>query len=219
MANSIKSLGSTKIFLTLFHEPENDVTSGGTNCPGLTYKGSAGTPTEYRAMWANVESRFDALGVTNVVWDMNYMNYAPWDCLVDDLWPGNGLVDWIFFESYSDNNSTFASQTGHFYNLLTSHSNAAHDYLAKPWGVGEFGTNASNLAVRNTYYSGVKTALDNNTFPHLKLLSLFDSPGIGGDFRVAYDSNSQPDPTELNDFMKLATDTAITQGEASASGH
>jgi hypothetical protein len=204
-----------KIFLTIYHEPENDVTSD-PNCPNVTYKGSAGTPTEYRAMWANVESRFNALGVTNVVWDMNYMNYAPWDCLVDDMWPGNNLVDWVFYESYSDNNSTFITQTGHLYNLLISHSNAAHDYLSKPWGVGEFGSNATNLVTRNSYYSSAKTAIDNNMFPKLKLISLFDSPGIGGDFRVAYDSTGAADPTELADFMRLATDPIVMQGEASS---
>jgi hypothetical protein len=217
MANSIKSLGSTKIFLTIFHEPENDVSSGGTNCPGLTYKGSAGTPADYRAMWANVHARFAALNVTNVVWVMNYMNYAPWDCLINDLWPGNSLVDWVFFESYSDNNSTFATQTAHFYNLLTNQTDSTHNYLSKPWGIGEFGSNATNNAIRNLYYSGVKTALDSNEFPKLKLLSVYDSPGIGGDFRVAFTDAGTPDPGGLEDFMKLATDPIITEGDAASS--
>jgi hypothetical protein len=216
MANSIKSLGSTKIFLTLFHEPENDVSSGGTNCPGLTYKGSAGTPAQYRAMWANVEARFDAAGVTNVVWVMNYMNYAPWDCLINDLWPGNGLIDWVFYESYSDNNSTFPVQTAHFYNLLTNQTDATHNYLSKPWGIGEFGTNATNLSVRDTYYTGVKNALDSNEFPKLKLLSEYDSPGVGGDFRVAFTDAGAPDPASLANFMTLAKDAVVIEGDAAA---
>jgi hypothetical protein len=217
MAASIKSLGSTKIFLTIFHEPENDVTSD-PNCPNVAYKGSAGTPTQYRGMWANVESRFAADGVSNVVWDMNYMNYPPWDCLVNDLWPGNSLVDWVMFESYSTNTTTFATATGHFYDLLTSQSDAAHDYLSKPWGIGEFGTSATTASVRDTYYSGVKTALDTNEFPKLKFLSVFDAVGIGGDYRVAYTDSSQPDPASLADFMTLLHDPTITTGDNTVDG-
>jgi hypothetical protein len=218
MAQSIKSLGSTKIFLTIYHEPENDVTSD-PNCPNLKYKGSAGTPTDYRAMWANVESRFAALGVTNVVWDMNYMNYSAWDCLVNDLWPGNSLVDWVMFESYSDNNSTFSSTTSHFYNLLTAQSDASHNYLSKPWGIGEFGTWATTPSVRDTYYSGVKSALDSNEFPKLKLLSIFDSPGVGGDCRVAYSASGTPDAASLSNFMTLVKDPSIAEGDQAAASH
>jgi hypothetical protein len=212
MAASIKALGSTKIFLTIFHEPENDVTSD-PNCPNVAYKGSAGTPSQYRAMWANVESRFSADGVTNVVWDMNYMNYPPWDCLVNDLWPGNDLVDWVMFESYSTNTTTFSSSTGHFYDLLTNQSDPAHDYLSKPWGIGEFGTSATTASVRDSYYSGVKTALDTTEFPKLKFLSVFDAVGIGGDYRVAYTDTGAPDPASLADFMTLLRDPAITTGD------
>jgi hypothetical protein len=219
MANSIKALAPHKLFLTIYHEPENDVSGGATNCPGIHYKGSAGTPAEFRAMWANVEARFAALGVTNVVWDMNYMNYASWDCMVDDLWPGNDLVDWIFFESYSDDNSTFQGQTSHFYNLLTSHSDATHDYLSKPWGVGELGTDASTASARDSYFSGVKTAIDHSTFPNLKLYSVFDADTVGPDFRVNRTPNSQVDPLKLADFMKLATDPQVEAGESAAAGN
>jgi hypothetical protein len=81
MAASIKALGSKQIFMTLNHEPEND-TSGGGTCS--SYKGNSGTTDQYRAMWRYVEDRFRQDGVTNVVWVMAYMNYAPWDCVVND---------------------------------------------------------------------------------------------------------------------------------------
>lgn len=209
MANSIKALGSSKIFLTIFHEPENDVSGGASNCPGMTYRGTAGTPADYRAMWANVESRFAADGVSNVVWDMNYMNYVGWDCLVNDLWPGNALVDWVFFESYSPSGSTFAQQTGRFYNLLANHSDPAHDYLSKPWGVGEFGTRATSGSEQLAYYAGIKQALDTNQFPRLKLLSAFDAIGPAGDYRIAYDANGLSSPAEVDAFHALADDPLI----------
>jgi len=61
IAASIKSLGDTKIFLTLHHEPERDVSGGLTDCT-ISPPGSVGTPDEYRAMWRNVRARFDAQG-------------------------------------------------------------------------------------------------------------------------------------------------------------
>jgi hypothetical protein len=128
MAKSIKALGSKKIFLTIFHEPENDVTSGASGC--TTYKGSAGTPDQYRAMWRNVRNRFDAIGVTNVVWVMNYMGWQGWNCMVDDLWPGNDLVDWIIWDPYGDDKLNFQTSVAPFYNFLTANSDATHDYLS-----------------------------------------------------------------------------------------
>jgi hypothetical protein len=50
----------------------------------------------------------------------------------------------------------------------------------------------------------------------LKLLSVFDSPGVGGDYRVAYDAAGNSDPKELSDFMSLADDPAITDGDQAA---
>src|SRR5262249_17816459 len=57
MAKSIKAVAPHKIFLTVWHEPENDVGSG-TTC--TTLKGSNGTPTDYVNMWHYVRQRFDA---------------------------------------------------------------------------------------------------------------------------------------------------------------
>jgi hypothetical protein len=214
MANSIKSLGSTKIFLALYHEPENDVSGGAAGCPSSIYKGSAGTPDDYRAMWANVEARFAADGVTNVVWAMNYMGYQTWDCMINDLWPGNNLVDWVFWESYSATGDSFANETGRVYNLLTAQSDATHDYLSKPWGVGEFGTRANTSAGQIAYYQALQHELDTNMFPKLKLLSFFDNIGAAGDWRVAYNANGQSDPAELSAFETLANDPLITGPEA-----
>jgi hypothetical protein len=218
MARSIKALGSHKIFLTLFHEPENDVSGGASGCPSNIYKGSAGTPADYRAMWANVERRFAALGVSNVVWVMNYMNYSRWDCMIDDLWPGNSLVDWIFFESYSGNGDTFANETGHFYNLLTTHSDAANDYLSKPWGIGEFGTSMTSASARAAYYDSIKTAIDDRTYPRLRLLSVYDYLIGDNDFRVAYDSQSQYDPSDLAAFDSIGNDPTVRAGDSSVAG-
>jgi hypothetical protein len=216
MAGSIKSLGSTRIIVSLFHEPENDVSGGAAGCPSTIYKGAAGTPAEYRAMWANVEARFAAFGVDNVAWAMNYMGYPTWNCMVDDLWPGNGLVDWVLWDPYAaGTNDTFVKDTSTFYDFLTQNSDASHNYLSKAWGLGEWQTDQQSRAAQESYYLGIKSALDNETFPKLKLLSTFDSPGYG-DLRVAYDYRSVYDPTELANFVALANDPKVLLGNASA---
>ncbi|MBV9293315.1 MAG: hypothetical protein JO222_12760, partial [Frankiales bacterium] len=207
MANSFKRLGSTKIFLTIFHEPENDVTSGASGC--TTYKGTSGTPADYRAMWRNVHDRFAALGVTNVVWVMNYMGWKSWNCMVDDLWPGNDLVDWIMWDPYGDNNNDFAASVSPFYNFLSANSDADHDYLSKPWGLGEFGTIATSPATQHAYYGGIKSALDSGTFPRLKLLSVFDALGTNGDDRIRYDESGNLDQTEVSQWTAVASDPNI----------
>jgi hypothetical protein len=215
MATSIKALGGTKIFLTIFHEPENDVSGGATGCPSTIYKGGAGTPADYRAMWANVESRFAALNVTNVVWTMNYMGFSGWNCMVDDLWPGNDLVDWVLWDPYALNNGTFSSSVAPFYNELTSLSDASHDYLSKPWGLGEFGDGAASEVSQLTYYADVATALTTNQFPRLKLLSFFDAVGPVADYRIGYDEAGVWDPSEVAALQLLAAAPAVQEGRLS----
>jgi hypothetical protein len=214
MARSVKALGSTKIFMTIFHEPENDISGGADGCPSAIYQGNAGTASQYREMWSNVESRFAALGVTNVVWSMNYMGFDRWNCMVDDLWPGNGLVDWILWDPYESTSQGFSQSVGHFYSELTSLSDVAHDYLSKPWGLGEFGDGSSSDANQESFYSTVAQALDSNKFPKLQLLTLFDS----GNYRVAYNEAGNFDSKELADLAALDQDPAIVAGRASVAG-
>ena len=54
-----------------------------------SFKGTkpGNTPDGYRAMWRHTRDIFDAAGVTNVVWVMNYMGLENWDCMIRDLWP------------------------------------------------------------------------------------------------------------------------------------
>ncbi|MET0839433.1 MAG: hypothetical protein ABWY19_11665, partial [Marmoricola sp.] len=85
MAANIKTLGTTKIMLTLYHEPESALSNGGApSCPTLTTNGTAGTTADYVNMWHNVRERFDAAGVTNVVWMMNYLGYPTSYCAAKD---------------------------------------------------------------------------------------------------------------------------------------
>jgi hypothetical protein len=212
MAASVKALGSKKIFMTIHHEPENDVSSGSTSC--TTYKGSFGTPAEYRAMWRNVETRFANAGVTNVVWVMDYMNYSLWDCMVNDMWPGDDLVDWVMFNGYGNGSDTWNGNVSHFYNLLTSNSNGSHNYLSKPWGIVEWSYSKGTSAQHSAYFDGVKAALDNNTFPKLKAFMVYDSrdqgSATGASSRIAYDDNDNYSADQVTHYNAFANDPKIT---------
>jgi hypothetical protein len=183
MANSIKTVAPKKIMLAVYHEPEDNVT-GGTGGAGCNpSSGTAGSPTDYRNMWQNVRNRFDALGVSNVVWAMNYMGYVSYDCYVSQLWPGNHLVDWVLWDPYDGGSATYASSISRFYNYLSSNSNSAHDYNSKPWGLGEFGywnkDNNSTPAEAVKYWQQAQSSVNTNQFPKLKLYSVFDSSPSG----------------------------------------
>ncbi|HEX3081737.1 MAG TPA: Ig-like domain-containing protein [Candidatus Saccharimonadia bacterium] len=207
MAASIKAVAPHKLFLTVFHEPENDVSSGGQGCGSITYKGSSGTPADYKAMWQNVRNRFDAAGVTNVVWVMDYMNYSPWDCLVDDLYPGNNLVDWVFFNAYRSGTTSFGNQIQRFINVMAGYQSASLDFNGRNWGIGEWNANTSDPADSVTYYDEAKTTISTNAFPKIKLYSVYDSiSGADGvtDERVAYDANGTYDANKLAHYVALA---------------
>ena len=207
-AASIKSIAPHKIFLTIWHEPENDVSPGTSNCSGL--KGSAGSPAQYKAMWQNVENRFAADGVTNVVWVMNYMGYAQWDCLVPQLWPGNNLVNWVTYDSYSTStSSTWANTIGRMYGVLTNDSNNTTNFLSKPWGLAEFGDcTTANQAHVYQYYAEAKAALDANLYPNIKMYMVYDSNGnnAGMGCLTDYSKAGIYDPTEQADFNAFADD-------------
>jgi len=200
-ANSIKSVAPKKIMLVIYHEPENDVSGGASGCGSITYVGSAGTPADYVAMWANVRARFDALGVNNVVWAMNYMSNSSWSCLKDDLWPGNNLVDWVLYNRYPGDSDTWASSMGEMYTWLTDNSDATHDYLSKNWGVGEWGSWAHTQANAYQLYDDGATAIANGMYPRLKLYTVFDS---GSSFVDYDDDTGLPDAVELQHYSDFA---------------
>ncbi|MGD9999677.1 MAG: hypothetical protein AB7U39_22385 [Ilumatobacteraceae bacterium] len=193
------------MLLALFHEPEDDVSGGASGC--TSYKGSSGTPADYRAMWRNVRERFAARGVTNAVFVMNYMGAPQWDCMVDDLWPGDDLVDWVMWDPYSE--STPWSQTvGRFYGFLEASTDAAHHYTSKPWGLGEWGVwRGATQEFTYRFYDDARASISANEFPRLKLYSVFDHGATApGTARIGYDSRELSDPVEVEHYRALAND-------------
>lgn len=208
-ADDLLSLGTTKVMLTLHHEPENDVTGGAEGC--TFYSGDYGTPAEYRAMWRNVHDRFDAKGVTNVVWVMNYMGFVEWDCMVDDLWPGNELVDWVMWDPYSET-VPWADTVSRFYGYLEANSSPERDYLSKPWGLGEWSVwrNATRTFTYQ-YLADARASVASGAFPRLKLYSVFDNAvATPRTSRIGYDSKGLFDQTEIDFYAAFANDPSMT---------
>ena len=213
MARSIQSLGGKKIMLALHHEPENDIAF---TCPGQSTKpGTMGSAAEYVAMWRNVRARFDALGVDNVIWVMNYMNYPAYDCMLDDVWPGNEYVDYVSFNGYqtSDRDVSFVNRVGRFYNLLLESSTPEHDYASKEWGLVEWGLHNTTQASTYLYYQQAKKAVEDKVFPRLRFYMVFDNGDRNRnifDFQVAYDGDGVLDPREQAEFNLFANSWALT---------
>lgn len=219
-AKTVKGLGSRKIFLTLWHEPENDnVNAVGLNITGQckTPNGPNGSAADYRAMWRHVKEVFQQQGANNVVWFWNLTGFvgdsgtAGWACIVKDLYPGNDVVDWIMWDPYaSSSDGDFVKSVSRFYNFLTQNSDAQHDFKSKPWGLAEHGSN-TDPAVAAGYWNKAKDAIgtswSNNKFPNIKLYSVFDTAsngGINGGLRVGYNISGNIDVNEQAAFNEYA---------------
>ena len=211
VAASIKSIAPRKVFMTIWWEPQNDVTSDpGGNCylhPGAT----GGSTSEYIAMWRNVESRFRAAGVTNVIWVMDYQAPANglYDCLVPLLWPGNNLVDWVVYDTYSRNPyATWDNTVGRFYDVLSNDSTPSVNFKSKPWGLGEFGTCSNpSAAAAGDFYLQAKSAFDANTYPRLKMYLAYTSTAggrAGPGCLSNYNQNGQPNAAKQANFNEFA---------------
>ena len=209
LANQIKALGSRRVMLSIHGEPERVTTKGSSACPGL--HGDTGTPTEYKAMWANVQNRFDALGATNVVWVMNYLGYSGWDCLFPELWPGNDRVDWITWDPYLQSGMRWDTEVGYFYRALEARSDATHAYTSKPWGLAEYGSwRGAPQSDAYRMYDDARASLEAGRFPRIKLYEVFDTINSGGDIRVGYDTHGVLDPVEQQRYNAFANSPAFT---------
>lgn len=217
VAASMKSIAPHKVFLSIWHEANlaisrPDADSG--QCAGATTgKRAYGSPGQFNAAWRNVHDRFKADGVTNVVWVMNYASYAPKNCWVKYLWPGNQYVDWVIYDTYS-HGKNWDQTAGAFYKTLQTDSSAAVDFDSKPWGIGEFGTckQTSKGITQEAYYQSVKAAIDANTYPKLKMYLVYADTGNGAGegCLTNYDDNGQADDAKQTVFNQLVNDPVFS---------
>ena len=120
-----------KVFLSIFHEPENDEKG----------PGSGMTATDYVAMYRHVVERLRARGVANAVFVMDYIGYVRWASRVDAFYPGDDVVDWIGYNPYSFGGETsidrLVNQPGNWWPGFYSWATAKAP--GKPIMLGEWG--------------------------------------------------------------------------------
>ncbi|MCM0619952.1 hypothetical protein [Nocardioides bruguierae] len=186
-ARYLKSAWNRKMFLTVHHEPEDEV---------VDTKGSGYTALAYRAMYRHVVDVFEDEGVTNVVWVMNYMGFEGWHLKpwFHQLWPGARYVDWIAYDSYMSQDLGGYDPDG-LRGLLNRHWSsdwrgfyrwATHRHPHKPLMLGEWGL--GERPGRPRWKGSFLRKMGNRlaTAPRLKAMMYFDhdEAAIAGDVTI-----------------------------------
>ncbi len=93
LAAYIKANFTQQFFLTVHHEPEEEVRP----TPGSGY-----TAADYVLMYRHVMLRLHQRGLRNIIRVMNYIGLPQWGSQpwFEQLYPGNDVVDWIAFDPY-----------------------------------------------------------------------------------------------------------------------
>jgi hypothetical protein len=169
-----------KLFFTVHHEPEDNSAATGGN-----------SWANYRAMYRHSREIFDDEGAENLIWYMNYQGYYGHADFTPDLYPGDDVVDWIFYDPYSRDgndrrfddlaNRTHASKPDWpgFYSWATT------EHPGKPIGIGEWGIDFTAHSV--TTAAGIldSTADDcQSLYPWLKLALYWNQILSPDDFRL-----------------------------------
>ncbi|WP_308250771.1 glycoside hydrolase family 26 protein [Nonomuraea rhizosphaerae] len=174
LAGYVRRTFPERFFLTIHHEPENDVDDA---------PGSGMRATDYAAMYRHVVLRLRDEGVKNAVTVMTYMgapNWAakPW---FEQLYPGDDVVDWVGIDPYAD------ARVSDFDGLVNKTRPEFHEwpgfyrwiqwrFPGKPVMVAEWGVfeRADDRAAKRSFFESVRTQI--RRYPQIKALIYFDSP-------------------------------------------
>ncbi len=176
-ASYLKSTYRAKFFLTIHHEPENDVNQNA---------GSGYTAANYRSMYRHVVRRLRADGVHNAVTVMDYIADPTWGSKswFNSLYPGDDVVDWVAADPYACVraghcgdfagmvNRTYGPKTASwpgFYNWATT-KHPSKPVMIAEWGVFE---HSGYPMEKPAFFKSAMNELGN--FPRIKALVYFDS--------------------------------------------
>ena len=204
--NAALSVAPAKLFMCFRFEPElyavNVTGTGEAGTVSNTNDKYYGTPAEYRGMWARTRQLFDAAGVMNVVWAMDYSVQATdpvYHPLLAALWPGDDMVDWLFWNLFKFGEQkpyTFEQLFDRSYQLFLNKSGVPQEWEGEyytanytkcvAWGLGAWGANMARSwshpdeEDRIAWLNGASAKLNSNSYPRMKASIYFDS----------YDANS-----------------------------
>ncbi len=186
----IKTHYTKKFFLSVHHEPENEI---------IPTAGSGYTAADYAAMYRHVVLRLKADGVTNAIFTMDYMGYSKWceASWFSQLYPGDDVVDWIAYDPYSTGAGTFATMAdgkdgtrwAGFYKWATTVHPDKPLMLAE-WGV----TETSDPNAKANFFNNMPTL--EKSYPAIKALIYWNSGG--------YPTRIDSSPQSLAAFRALA---------------
>jgi hypothetical protein len=140
LAAYIKANFNQPFFLTVHHEPEEEV---------KPTPGSGFTAADYRLMYRHVMLRLYQRGLRNVIRVMDYIGLPQWGVQpwFNTLYPGDDVVDWIAYDPYIFGNGEYWGGPAdlfnrRFYQYPTwpgFYSWATHFAPDKPLMLGEWG--------------------------------------------------------------------------------
>ncbi|MEO3872507.1 hypothetical protein ABGB18_27155 [Nonomuraea sp. B12E4] len=174
LAGHLRRTFPERFFLTVHHEPENDVDDSA---------GSGMRATDYAAMFRHVVLRLREEGVKNAVMVMTYMGAPNWAAKrwFEDLYPGDDVVDWVAMDPYADD------RVRDFDGLVNKRRKEYPDwpgfyrwmqarFPGKPVMVAEWGVfgRAEDPAFKRAFFESVRRQI--KRYPQIKALLYFDSP-------------------------------------------
>ena len=167
----LKSHFDLPFFLTVWHEPENDVN---------TAAGSGMTVSDYKAMYRHTVLRLRADGADKFISVMNYMGFGRWNSMLDGLYPGDDVVDWLAYDPYQVKASAavghdFADMVNRSYQSAPGfYTWATSQHPTKPLMLAEWGAlyDPANPGGQAAFFRTIASQI--GAFPALKALVYFD---------------------------------------------
>lgn len=199
LADYLRRTFPERFFLTIHHEPENDVDPA---------TGSGMRAADYAAMFRHVVLRLRDRGARNVVTVMTYMGAPNWavEPWFEELYPGDDVVDWVAMDPYAD-------ERVHDFGTLVNKTREDADewpgfyrwmqwrFPGKPVMVAEWGVfeREDDPAFKRAFFESVRGQI--RRYPQIKALVYFDSP-----YAPRGDTRFDTDEAAERAFSELARD-------------
>jgi len=151
-------------------------------------------PTAYIAAWSNIHAIFRNNSATNVLMVMDYSGKIKMggEYLIKELWPGDHLVDWIFFNIFSHGGpGNYVAEVNKSYGHLLELTGPGYNFTSKPWGLGAFSitdTTVNPTTNRPRWLVDAKGALGTRMFPRLKAYVYYGPSWLPDYMKPAYKS-------------------------------
>mmetsp|Transcript_18777 Transcript_18777/g.40995 ORF Transcript_18777/g.40995 Transcript_18777/m.40995 type:complete len:976 (-) Transcript_18777:61-2988(-) len=177
-AGTVKSFAPAKVMVSVGHEPD-------IHCIECDTDYQYGYIQDYLDMWTFYQNLFKQEGVDNVVWVMDYAgkkNVRAFTSQVLPLWPGDGKIDWLFWNlfqlggPFDTRNGNFSSQLMRSYSNFETYSAPGTKFTAIPWGLGAWSaTDYETTCDQISYLRTAAEAMSSPRYSRFRAAVYFDS--------------------------------------------